>query len=94
MALPRDKRNLLLGIPDNIEDVFGWPAFRRLPHRSNDTEPRWIWRTVNSAVTCDWRVGRKRGSLSWRERKGAKHAISTTTNHAKAQQARYLGFDE
>jgi NADPH2:quinone reductase len=25
---------------------------------------------------------------------GAKHAISTTTNHAKAQQARYLGFDE
>ena len=26
--------------------------------------------------------------------RGAKHAISTTTNHAKAQQARYLGFDE
>src|SRR5260370_42636385 len=26
--------------------------------------------------------------------KGAKHAISTTTNHAKGQQARYLGFDE
>jgi len=25
---------------------------------------------------------------------GAKHAISTTTNSAKAQQARYLGFDE
>ncbi len=25
---------------------------------------------------------------------GAKHAISTTTNHAKAQQARNLGFDE
>ena len=25
---------------------------------------------------------------------GAKHAISTTTNHAKAQQARDLGFDE
>src|SRR6202030_3959653 len=25
---------------------------------------------------------------------GAKHAISTTTNHAKAQQARYSGFDE
>src|ERR1700730_6789603 len=25
---------------------------------------------------------------------GAKHAISTTTNHAKAQQARSLGFDE
>src|ERR1700730_14945579 len=25
---------------------------------------------------------------------GAKHAISTTTNHAKAQQARYMGFDE
>jgi NADPH2:quinone reductase len=25
---------------------------------------------------------------------GAKHAISSTTNHAKAQQARYLGFDE
>jgi NADPH2:quinone reductase len=25
---------------------------------------------------------------------GAKHAISTTTNHAKAQPARYLGFDE
>jgi NADPH:quinone reductase len=25
---------------------------------------------------------------------GAKHAISTTTNHAKAQQARYLGFDD
>src|SRR5580698_8545236 len=25
---------------------------------------------------------------------GAKHAISTTTNHTKAQQARHLGFDE
>src|SRR5260370_30200130 len=25
---------------------------------------------------------------------GAKHAISTTTNHTKAQQARYLGFDD
>src|SRR6202035_721522 len=25
---------------------------------------------------------------------GAKHAISTTTNHAKAQQARSLAFDE
>lgn len=25
---------------------------------------------------------------------GAKHAISTTTNHAKAQQARHLGFEE
>jgi NADPH2:quinone reductase len=25
---------------------------------------------------------------------GAKHALSTTTSHAKAQQARYLGFDE
>jgi NADPH2:quinone reductase len=25
---------------------------------------------------------------------GAKNAISSTTNHAKAQQARYLGFDE
>jgi NADPH:quinone reductase len=25
---------------------------------------------------------------------GAKHAISTTTNHAKAQQARSLGFDD
>jgi len=25
---------------------------------------------------------------------GAKHAISTTTNHSKAQQARSLGFDE
>ncbi len=25
---------------------------------------------------------------------GAKHAISTTTNHAKAQKARSLGFDE
>src|SRR5580700_6206891 len=25
---------------------------------------------------------------------GAKHAISTTTNHAKAQQARSVGFDE
>src|ERR1700688_1535337 len=25
---------------------------------------------------------------------GAKHAVSTTTNHSKAQQARSLGFDE
>jgi NADPH2:quinone reductase len=25
---------------------------------------------------------------------GARHAMSTTTNHAKAEQARILGFDE
>jgi NADPH:quinone reductase-like Zn-dependent oxidoreductase len=32
-------------------------------------------------------------SLSWRRRKG-QSTRSTTTNHAKAQQARSLGFDE
>src|SRR6266480_6812087 len=32
--------------------------------------------------------------LQMAKAQGAKHAMSTTTNHAKAQQARSLGFDE
>ena len=80
-------------IPDNIEDVSaaGVPvayltAQMRLSFagfaKSKTVLSPAIGGSVGNAVT------------QLAKAQGAKHAISTTTNHAKAQQARSLGFDE
>ena len=82
------KENLCL-IPDNMNDVSAAGVPRCVSDRSNDTELCGICEGQDGAGACNWRVGRKR-SHSVGESAGAKHAISTTTNHAKAQQARYL----
>src|SRR5712672_244985 len=86
------KENLCL-IPDNINDVSaaGVPVayltaqmtltFAGLAKGKTVLAPA-IGGSVGNAVTQLARA------------QGAKHAISTTTNHAKAQQARSLGFDE
>jgi NADPH2:quinone reductase len=86
------KENLCL-IPDNIEDVSagGVPvayltaqmtlSFAGFAKGKTVLSPA-IGGSVGNAVTQLARA------------QGAKHAISTTTNHAKAQQARSLGFDE
>src|SRR5712664_1282780 len=86
------KQNLCL-IPDNIEDVSaaGVPvayltaqmtlSFAGFAKGKTVLAPA-IGGSVGNAVTQLARA------------QGAKHAISTTTNHEKAQQARYLGFDE
>jgi len=86
------KQNLSL-IPDNIDDVSaaGVPvayltaqmtlSFAGFARGKTVLAPA-IGGSVGNAVTQLARA------------QGAKHAISTTTNHAKAQQARSLGFDE
>src|SRR6202035_4842362 len=86
------KQNLCL-IPDNIEDVSaaGVPvayltaqmtlSFAGFAKDKTVLAPA-IGGSVGNAAT---QLGRAQG---------AKHSISTTTNHAKAQQARDLGFDE
>ncbi|HET9375962.1 MAG TPA: zinc-binding alcohol dehydrogenase family protein, partial [Chthoniobacterales bacterium] len=86
------KENLCL-IPDNIEDIAaaGVPvayltaqmtlSFAGFAKGMTVLSPA-IGGSVGNAVTQIARA------------QGAKHAISTTTNHSKAQQARSLGFDE
>jgi NADPH2:quinone reductase len=86
------KENLCL-IPDNIEDISaaGVPvayltaqmtlSFAGFAKGKTVLSPA-IGGSVGNAVTQMARAH------------GAKHAISTTTNHVKAQQARSLGFDE
>ena len=86
------KENLCL-IPDNINDLSaaGVPvayltaqmtlSFAGFAKGKTVLAPA-IGGSVGNAVTQLARA------------QGAKHAISTTTNPAKAQQARYLGFDE
>ena len=86
------KENLCL-IPDNVEDVSaaGVPvayltaqmtlSFAGFTKSKTVLSPA-IGGSVGNAVTQLARA------------QGAKHAISTTTNHAKAQQARSVGFDE
>jgi len=86
------KENLCL-IPDNIDDVSaaGVPvayltaqmtlSFAGFAKGKTVLSPA-IGGSVGNAVT------------QMAKAQGAKHAISTTTNHAKAQQARSLGFDE
>ena len=86
------KENLCL-IPDNIEDISaaGVPvayltaqmtlSFAGFAKGMTVLSPA-IGGSVGNAVTQIAKA------------QGAKHAISTTTNHSKAQQARSLGFDE
>src|ERR1700681_4824383 len=86
------KENLCL-IPDNIEDISaaGVPvayltaqmtlSFAGFAKGKTVLSPA-IGGSVGNAVTQIARA------------QGAKHAISATTNHSKAQQARSLGFDE
>src|ERR1700687_2260260 len=86
------KENLCL-IPDNIDDLSaaGVPvayltaqmtlSFAGFTKGKTVLSPA-IGGSVGNAVTQLARA------------QGAKHAMSTTTNHAKAQQARSLGFDE
>src|ERR1700736_2320538 len=86
------KENLCL-IPDNINDLSaaGVPvayltaqmtlSFAGFAKGKTVLSPA-IGGSVGNAVTQLARA------------QGAKHAISTTTNHSKAQQARSLGFDE
>src|ERR1700751_3914916 len=86
------KENLCL-IPDNIEDIAaaGVPvayltaqmalSFAGFAKGMTVLSPA-LGGSVGNAVTQIARA------------QGAKHAISTTTNHSKAQQARSLGFDE
>src|SRR6476661_6608032 len=86
------KENLCL-IPDNVEDIpaAGVPvayltaqmtlSFAGFAKGKTVLSPA-IGGSVGNAVT---QLARARG---------AKHAISTTTNHAKAQKARSLGFDD
>ena len=86
------KENLCL-VPDNINDLSaaGVPvayltaqmtlSFAGFARGKTVLSPA-IGGSVGNAVTQLARA------------QGAKHAISTTTNHTKAQQARSLGFDE
>jgi NADPH2:quinone reductase len=86
------KENLCL-IPDNIDDV----SAARLPVAYLTAQMTLSLagfargKTVLSPA-IGGSVGNAVRQLA--RAQGAKHAISTTTNHAKAQQARYLGFDE
>jgi NADPH:quinone reductase len=86
------KENLCL-IPDNIEDLSAAGvavayltaqmtlSFAGFAKGKTVLSPA-IGGSVGNAVTQIAKA------------QGARHAISTTTNHAKAQQARSLGFDE
>jgi NADPH2:quinone reductase len=86
------KENLCL-IPDNIDDV----SAARLPVAYLTAQMTLSLagfargKTVLSPA-IGGSVGNAVRQLA--RAQGAKHAISTTTNHAKALQARYLGFDE
>src|SRR5467141_5177791 len=84
--------NLCL-IPDNIEDVSaaGVPVAYLTAQMTLSFAGFVKGKTVLSAA-----IGGSVGNAVTQIAKaqGAKHAISTTTNHAKAQQARSLGFNE
>jgi NADPH:quinone reductase len=86
------KENLCL-IPDNIEDVSaaGVPVAYLTAQMTLSFAGFTKGKTVLSPA-----IGGSVGNAVTQMAKaqGAKHAISTTTNHAKAQQARSLGFDE
>src|ERR1700704_6021800 len=86
------KENLCL-IPDNIEDVSaaGIPVAYLTAQMTLSLAGFAPGKTVLSPA-----IGGSAGNAVTQIAKaqGAKHAISTTTNHAKAQQARSLGFDE
>ena len=86
------EQNLCL-IPDNIEDVSaaGVPVAYLTAQMTLSLAEFANGKTVLSPA-----VGGSVGNAVTQMAKaqGAKHAISTTTNHAKAEQARSLGFDE
>ena len=86
------KENLCL-IPDNIEDVSaaGVPVAYLTAQMTLSFAGFARGKTVFSPA-IGGSVGNAVTQLA--KAQGAKHAISTTTNHAKAQQARSLGFDE
>ena len=86
------KENLCL-IPDNIEDISaaGVPVAYLTAQMTLSLAGFAKGKTVLSPA-----IGGSVGNAvtQMARAQGAKHAISTTTNHAKAQQARSLGFDE
>src|SRR6202047_2097162 len=86
------KENLCL-IPDNIEDVSaaGIPVAYLTAQMTLSLAGFAKGKKVLSPA-IGGSVGNAVTQLA--KAQGAKHAISTTTNHAKAQQARSLGFDE
>src|SRR6202030_1884559 len=86
------KENLSL-IPDNIPDVSaaGIPVAYLTAQMTLSLSGFAKGKTVLSPA-IGGSVGNAVTQLA--RAQGAKHAISSTTNHAKAQQARYLGFDE
>jgi NADPH2:quinone reductase len=86
------KENLCL-IPDNINDVSaaGVPVGYLTAQMTLSLAGFAKGKTV-LAPAIGGSVGNAVTQLA--RAQGAKHAISTTTNHAKGQQARYLGFDE
>jgi NADPH2:quinone reductase len=86
------KENLCL-IPDNIEDVSaaGVPVAYLTAQMALSIAGFAKGKTVLSPA-IGGSVGNAVTQLA--RAQGANHAISTTTNHAKAQQARSVGFDE
>ena len=86
------KESLCL-IPDNIDDVSaaGVPVAYLTAQMTLTFAGFAKGKTVLSPA-IGGSVGNAVTQLARAE--GAKHAISTTTNHAKAEQARSLGFDE
>ena len=82
------------------QESQGWWTRRRDGRYSDDLEqksPSRSKRTLAKAKTVlSPAIGGSVGNavIQLARAQGAKHAISTTTNHAKAQQARYLDFDE
>jgi NADPH:quinone reductase len=83
----------LCRVPDNIEDVSaaGLPVAYLTAQMALSLAGFAKGKTVLSPA-IGGSVGNAVTQLA--RAQGAKHAISTTTNHAKAQQARSLGFDE
>ena len=86
------KENLCL-IPDNIDDLSaaGIPVAYLTAQMTLSLAGFAKGKTVLSPA-IGGSVGNAVSQLA--RAQGAKHAVSTTTNHAKAQQARSLGFDE
>jgi NADPH2:quinone reductase len=86
------KENLCL-IPDNIEDISaaGVPVAYLTAQMTLSLAGFAKGKTVLSPA-IGGSVGNAVTQLA--RAQGAKHSISTTTNHAKAKQARSLGFDE
>src|SRR5580698_4951955 len=86
------KENLCL-IPDNIEDISaaGVPGAYLTAQMTLSLAGFAKGKTVLSPA-----IGGSVGNAvtQMARAQGAKHAISTTTNHAKAQKARSLGFDD